>query len=394
MRSFLGIALLVVSASWATSAEPPLVEKYLHTGNLAGGEQALVLALEKSPKDDQVRFGLGVLRFVRAVERFGQSLYEYGASSENTSIPFLRLPVPKNDSPVAISYPALGRMFDVFLADLDAAEKTLAGVTDDHVKLPLRLADIKLDLDADRKPTDRLLDILIALNGRQRFDFLAKNKDFLVSFDRGDVAWLRAYCHLISAIIEGYRALDLEVEFENRVKEVFPKVHTRKTNKPELDSNQVAVAEPARLGNLRKHLLAVCELNRETWKFIRAEKDDDHEWLPNPKQTAVLGLRVREQMIDRWLAMIDQLEGLLKGERVIPNWILRFLNPDAPAGTGLYVKAWLDDPPAVVNLGPHTIDKKYLSAETDKNLFDIGVLINVWNAFDNPLSLEYMAWFN
>lgn len=89
---------------------PPVVEKYLHSGDLAAGEQALKLALDKSPKEDQARFGLGVLRFVRAVERFGQSLHEYGAKADATSTPFLRLPVPENGRPTEISYRTLGRL--------------------------------------------------------------------------------------------------------------------------------------------------------------------------------------------------------------------------------------------------------------------------------------------
>ena len=69
---------------------------------LSRGEQALLLALEKNSGDDQARFGLGILQFTRAVERFGQSLHQYGARADNTRVPFLRVPVPKNDNPHAI----------------------------------------------------------------------------------------------------------------------------------------------------------------------------------------------------------------------------------------------------------------------------------------------------
>ena len=36
------------------------------------------------------------------------------------------------------------------------------------------------------------------------------------------------------------------------------------------------------------HLEAMIALSRESWKFILAEPDDDHEWVPNPKQHSVL----------------------------------------------------------------------------------------------------------
>ncbi|MHC4406107.1 MAG: hypothetical protein ACYTG0_41245, partial [Planctomycetota bacterium] len=374
--------------------EPPLVEEYLYTGELARGEQALLVALQKNPADDQVRFGLGVLQFVRAIERFSQALHEYGARADNTNVPFLRVPVPKNDKPSTISYKALGRVFDVLIADLARAEKTLAGVKNEKVKLRLRLAAVQLDLTGDGRPTDKFIDILIKLNGG-RFEFLKENPDFLVCFDRGDLAWLRAYCHLLSAMLEGYRALDLEAEFDQRVKDVFPKVEL--TGKPGgVHGDVLVIADGARLGRFRTHLLAVCELNRETWKFIRAETDDDHEWLPHPMQKGVIGLPVTDGMIDGWLAMVDQLDGLLEGELLLPGWVVRLV-AKTPDGKGLNLKTLLDDPPASLSgnkLREDGIDAKYLEAEGTEKVFDLVGLSAVWRLFDGPLRVAYMAWFN
>lgn len=395
MRTLLATVVLLTLASNLRAADPPLVEKYLHAGELARGEQALLLALEKNPNDDQVRFGLGLLQFTRAIERFGQALHQYGAKSDVKSVPFLRVPVPKNDKPHAISYEALGRVFDVLIADLDRSERTLAGVKDAKVKLPVRLAAVQLDLTGGGKPTDKFLDILVKLNGG-RFDFLKDNKDFLVCFDRGDVAWLRAYCHLLSAMLEAYRAVDLEAFFEDRVKDVFPKVEPSK-RKPAAGADDVLViCDGARLGRFRKHMLAVCELNRETWKFIREETDDDHEWLPNAKQKGAIGLPVTNEMIDRWLAMVDQIEGLLNGERLVPAWLLSFIGPDTK-GKGLNFKALLDDPPAQLNfkkIKDDGIDAKYLEAKGNKKEFDIGALFAVAQIFTDPLAVAYAAWFN
>jgi hypothetical protein len=394
MRAFTTSVVLLCLPASLSAAGRPLVEKYLHAGELARGEQALLAGLEKCPADDQLRFGLGVLQFVRAVERLGQSLYEYGARADGTIVPFLRVPVPKNDKPSAISYKALGRVFDVLLADLARAERTLAGVKDERVKLPLRLAGVRLDLTGGGKPTDKLLDILVRLNGR-RFELLKANPDFLVCFDRGDVAWLRAYCHLLSAMLEGYRALDLEADFDKRVGGVFPKVEVTGRSGG-VDGGSLRIADGARLGRFRKHLLAVCELNRETWKFIRAEADDDHEWLPHPGQKGVLGLPVTDAMIDRWLAMVEQLEGLLKGERLVPSRLLALLAAD-PGQKGLNFKTLLDDPPATLSVGKlhkDGIDPKYLEAEAAKKPFDLAALFAVWRLFDGPLGVAYMAWFN
>jgi hypothetical protein len=377
----------------ARAADPPLVEKYLHSGELAKGEHALGRALDAAPKDDQARFGLGMLRFVRAVERLGQSLHEYGVRSENTSVPFLRLPIPENKNPTPISYPALRRLFERFVADLEKAEATLAGVTDEQVKLSLRLGGITLDLDGDGTPTDQFLTLLKKLLGVQRFDFLAKNPDFRVTFDRGDVAWLRAYCHLLSAVLDAYLALDLKLVFDMYGGDHFarPKNDPKLANAITLLFEKIDVVEPARLGSFREHVLKVCELNRETWKHIRAETDDDHEWLPHPKQKGVLGLPVRDDMIDGWLKAMAELEGLFAGRKVF-----------APAfagwdGRGLNLKAWLDDPPKkleLLRLFGGGIDHKYLTAVTAENKFDDQALSRVLSLFEDSLSVAYAAWFN
>lgn len=394
-RSALAVLFALAVGSVTRAADPPLVEKYLHSGELAKGEQVLERALDADPKDDQARFGLGVLRIVRSVERLGQSLYEYGVKSESTSVPFLRLPIPKNPDPVPVSYPAVRRMFERFAADLEKAESTLAGVTDDKVTLPLRLADITVDLDGDGKPTDKFLDLLKKLLQVQRFDFLAKNPDFRVKFDRGDVAWFRGYCHLLSAMLDLYLTFDLKLVFDMHGAEHFAK--PRNDPKPTSEWMQLLtrldVIEPARLGSFRKHMVRVCELSRETWRFIRAEKDDDFEWLPNAKQKGVLGLPVRDEMIDTWLKAMDELEGVFNGKKVID---LRGLG-NIPAEKGLNLKELFDHPPAKIELMgviQKGVDAKYLSNMNADTRCDDAALMRAFQMVENSLSFAYAAWFN
>jgi hypothetical protein len=367
--------------------EPPLVEKYLHSGELAKGEQALEAALAASPKDDQLRFGLGVLRFARAVERLCQSLHQYGVKPENTSAPFLRLPVPGNDDPAPISDHAFRRVLDDLVRDLTAAETTLAGITDPDVKLPLRLAAVRFDLTGSGKATDKFSDILRRLM-RQDFDFLKANPEFLVCFDRGDVAWLRAYCHLLMAMADFYLAFDTAPLFDDFADRVFAR--PKKSARAGEAWRAIGVKEPARLARFRKHMLAVCALNRETWKFILAETDDDHEWLPNPKQKGVLGLPVRSEMVESWLEMVGEVEAMLEGKKLIPVGLLW----PALNGKGLNLKTLLDDPPArfdfdtIVKAGPAP---KYLEAGQDVNL---NVVFRLVTVFGDSLSVAYAAWFN
>jgi len=371
------------------AAAPPLVEQYLHSGELAKGEQALEAALAANPRDDQIRFGLGVLRFVRGVERLSQSLYQYGVKSENTNFPFLRLPVPKNPEPAPVTYTAFRRVLDDFVRDLTAVEETLAGIRDDGVKLPLRLADIRLDLAGTGKPTDRFLDVMKKVMRQQQFDFLKANSDFLVGFDRGDVAWLRAYCHLLTGMLDFYLAFDTEQIFNLSSDDVFAKP---KPAPPPRENRQwdevlrvIVVKEPARLGRFRQHMIKVAELNRETWKYIRAETDDDYEWLPNPKQKGVLGMPVRDDMVEAWLGMMAEFEALLDGKRTL----------GVPKdGKGLNLKALLDDPPEKLDFAggfPRNLPDRYFSEAPE---VDGRALWRVVAVFENATAVAYWAWFN
>ncbi len=47
---------------------------------------------------------------------------------------------------------------------------------------------------------------------------------------------------------------------------------------------------------------SVIALSRKTWDAVRAETDNDNEWLPGPNQKGVLDLPVTGDMIASWLA--------------------------------------------------------------------------------------------
>jgi hypothetical protein len=392
-----GVVVLCL-ADGLIAAEAPLVEKYLHSGQLAKGQQVLESALDATPIDDELRFSLAFLKFVRGVERLGQSLHQYGCRSENTRLPFVRLPIPTNPDPSQITYADFRRILIGFQNELGAVETLLAAVTDEGVTLPLRLADVHLDLDGDGLPTDTLTDILRKLM-RSNPEF-KDNPGLLVCFDRGDVAWLRAYCHLLMGLIDFQLAFDLEQSFNITADELFAKPKTpfkgsekQKVNRLIEAGKIVTVSEPARLNHFRLHLLAVCELNHETWKFIRAERDDDHEWLPNSKQKGVIGLPVTDAMIDAWLGMINEVSGLLDGKKVIPAVIVGAIGPSVD--DGFSIRKLLEDPPAkfewerIAEEGPAV---KYL----DKTAKDVDMLkiIRVGQVFQNSLGVAYAAWFN
>ena len=376
-------------------AEAPLAEKFLHEGEFAKGESASLRALEENRDDDEVRFGLGVIQVMRAAEKLGQSLYEYGAVSEKANQPFLRLPVPKNPDPSSISHKELGRVLDAFASDLQRAEATLAAIKDDRVKLRLRLSKIRFDFAGNGKDQTTLLELLVKLNG-ERLGFEKANPDFRVHFDRGDVAWLRSYCHVLSAMVEAYRSIDQEAGFSDRVESVFPNVEA--STEDDDWRTGVKVVDPPRLRRARLHLVAVCELNRESWMHIRAETDDDFEWLPHPRQIDQLGLPLTDERIDAWLEMMTEWEELFKGRSLIAGNLVRYVIPDHDTELGLNVKKLMDDPPENMfnheRLAEDGIDKKYLEDQKGKDVLNLRSLFNVWRIFDGPLGFAYAARMN
>ncbi|GAB5402525.1 MAG: hypothetical protein Aurels2KO_07560 [Aureliella sp.] len=379
----------------SSSTSSNIVQQYLYDGQFAAGETAVLLALDESPDDGELRFGLGVLRFVQAVERLGQALYEYGAVSLNAQgAPFLRLPVQPNDDPSAISYQELGRVLECFAADLRRAEATLAEVKDDNVKLPLRLNRISFQFGTDQ---DNKTEVIRAMDTR-RVNLQASDPDLLIHFDRGDVAWLRAYCHLMMAMVEGYRSIDEKAGFGDRVGQVFPKMEDH-VESPQRDWELgLKLVDPPRLRRMRMHMLAVCKLNRETWQYIRAETDDDHEWLPNADQTDQLGLTISKAQIDAWLAMMDEAEKVLDGRVLVPSFLLRYVAPEHKQGLGLSFKKLLDDPPADIfnfkRLRENGIAAKYLEDESDDNVMNLNAMFTAFQMFNGPFGFHRAARMN
>jgi hypothetical protein len=349
MRVFLiGPLILCATAAIAktAAAQEPLVEKYLIEGKLAEGEKALNEALTAKPTDAQARFGLGMIQFVRAVEHMAQTFHRYGLRSgaAGNMLPFARLPIPVNPAPEPIRYADLRALFERWASDLAKAEATLAKVESADVKVPLHFGLIRVDLNGDGKaePGERLFNLYAELNAAARNQVNAEAaKDFIIAFDRADAAWLRGYCHLLMAMSEVYLAYDAHELFDHTAPYFYPKAQTPfpfLSRSADAAPQQVGsedildaiafihlvnfpVQEPARLKSALAHLEAMIVLSHESWKFIVAETDDDHEWVPSTKQHSVMpNGTVSLEMIKGWFEFLDEAKAILKGEKLIPFW--------------------------------------------------------------------------
>lgn len=335
-----------VCGGFVSAAEDPAspssrMNAYLASGRIAEGVESLGATVAERPDDAPARFALGILQFLRGVERLGQSWYRYGLQPSGgfgEAIPFLRLPVQGNPRAEPIRHADARRVLETFLGDLKTVDETLRHVRDEQVVLPLYFGMVRLDFDGDGAASEEeaLWRIFARLTG-ERIDE-REAADFHVMLDAGDVRWLQAYSNLLAGLLEFHLAYDHEALF-NAVAHLFfrrpatPYPFLRHHPRQELGFGLVADAvalvhlinlplrEPERAGAALDHFRKVTRLSRESWRLIMAETDDNREWIPNPRQTSVIpGASVTDEMVAHWFAFLDEVDAILAGEKLIPFW--------------------------------------------------------------------------
>lgn len=330
----------------------PSVEKYLVDGRLADGEKALLTYLEEHPGDDDRRFGLGVIQFFQSVENLGQSLHRCGSQSD-IGIPFLRLPVPENDKPQPITYDQFRDIFKTMVRDLDKASETLAEVRSDDVNLALHLFRIHLDWNENgiADGSESFIHIgqqYLGRNAGRQGDL----RDVVVDFDRTDVYWLQGYCHLLRAMCETVLAYDQEAVWDVASRQLIHGAQVRYDFLMEekvdgfnlfsrglldlvagIHNMGMPLVDSSRLAKAHGHLLETIKQSRLMWESLQGETDNRGEWIPNSTQTtAVSTVRVTEEMIEGWIEILDEIEMVLKGDKLVPFW----RGTDKRRGVNLY----------------------------------------------------------
>ncbi|MCW5824663.1 MAG: hypothetical protein KIT34_17830 [Cyanobacteria bacterium TGS_CYA1] len=338
-----GAGMGQISSTSAAQAAPS-AEEYLMSGKLAEGDRALSLYLGRGVKNDEARFGLGMLQFLQAIERLSQDLYKYGLN-DNTHMgfrPVRDLNIKLNPHPETVSYEKLRAVIQTFYDGLQKANETMAPITDPDVKLPIHFGLIKLDLDGDGKVSDgETLYKLYARLNRSAQVTDEQAKEFYIKFDRADVHWLRGYCNLLMGVSQLYLAHDTRETFDCTGHLFFAKTnspyefltgekHIGRLSRGETDFTDLIsfihlmrweVAEPARMESALHHFEAMVAQNKDMWKYLMAETDDDHEWIPNPKQTGVIpNVQVSEEMATSWTTLMGKIDKILAGKLLLPFW--------------------------------------------------------------------------
>jgi hypothetical protein len=340
-RQFLvGMLALVawVGAAGANEAWQT-AEQALEAGKLGDAEAGLQAAVQKNGADDEARFGLGVVQTLRAGEKLMQGLYRYGLDPAwATNLPFVRLPVPKNEKPEPLTNEAFRKLIAHFSADLKQVDATLAGVKPDDVKLVIRPGAYRLDLrgDGEAAEDESLGRLFRVLAGRGVTE--EQVREFSIALDKGDAHWLRGYSHFLMALCEAFLTYDTQGLHDHAAQFFFPSAKVKYPFTPPASRGplwdsildgvafihllNLPVKEPERLKAAHGHLLAMVEQSRASFAAIAAETDDDREWIPSPTQkNAALGaMQMSPDMVKGWHALLDEWEAILNGKKLVPFW--------------------------------------------------------------------------
>lgn len=340
-----------------TPGGPPAtsLDGFLQSGQISEG-----LEHYSDPTDNADLFSLAVLQVADGLQQFSSGMNQLGFRSDLDQgfegLPFFRTVPP---SPGGVSHPSvtpedIASLFIDFREALKRANETVSGVDEEAFKVEVNLGNIRLDLTGDGVPGEPLMDVLELTMGL----FLDDDEELIVRFDNGDAAWLRGYTHVLTGMLEVLLAYDWQPVWDQAAHMIFenpdplPVVATFGQGPAEfgMDMGSIAdiiaaihainlkVRDPDGLTRARDSFLGMVNSSRLSWERILAETDDDHEWIPSPTQTGPLGVQITQLEIDGWMEVLDELEAVLTGEKLMPHWRL-------PPGKGINVNKLVADPP-------------------------------------------------
>ena len=269
------------------------------------------------PRTWRLAFGLGMIQFVRAVEKLCQAQYRYGIQQPDPHLllPLLRFPIPPNRrrSTTTPSAPCSRISSLTSRPARRRSRKSARG----RAAVVVDLMQVRLNVTGAIKSGEgiRLIDVIAAISGQSGRWPPEATKALDVKFNSGDAAWLRAYTHVLSALCEFLLAHDFHASFDAVAPHFWahpktpfaaelavpapPNMWTDFEPRPSALADLIAaihllnwpVVAPERMLAARTHLLAMItdEDVALSWELIDAETGDDRESNPDPHETRLAG---------------------------------------------------------------------------------------------------------
>jgi len=331
MKSLLKLAMALALLTPILKAQDTRLDAYLRAGKLQEG----VAAFSQASTDGD-RFSLAVLQSLQGLQQFANGAGELGLQRTlaNSGLPFFRTAQhPPAAAAVQATPEKVAQLFQNLREALKKANATLAKVGDSDFKVQVNLSQAYLE-NKDGLPAMPLADSLGQILGLRT----SSEQDLIVNFDSADAAWLKGYTHVLLGVLDIVMTYDWRPVW-NQAAQVFfvspdplPPIakYTLNNQGPgfslwadliaAVHEIRLEVIDPAGLRKAVAEFQSAIVCSRLCWKRVLAETDDDHEWLPSPKQTGPRGSRITQAEIDGWLAVLSEVDGILAGKKLLPHW--------------------------------------------------------------------------
>ena len=337
MRSVLLATALALAPTlaptFAFAERSPLSAEIGSTG-IAATEARLAALADPTPPD---LFALAGLRFLSGVEQALQLRWQTGLQADWSELPILRLPIPQNPAARPFTSADLAALLDGVSTNMDGARSALETLGEADFALEIALSDLWFDINMNgaRDEGEGVGDVAGLTFGGSRA-VAVDVADPVIRFDTADAAWLSAYTHFLSSFVSLAQAYDVAPVVDRIAASTKAMKDLWGTTPPAnaydmMFGNQVdrvaiilqALAQtpdPALTRAAHAHLLAMITENRRFWALVKAETDNQGEWVPNDTQVSALGLNTPPGTGDHWLAVLAEAERMLKGEVLVPHW--------------------------------------------------------------------------
>jgi hypothetical protein len=334
MKPLLLLGAGLMAMTRPAAAETPL-DEFLKRGQLDAALTAFA-----QPRTDAERFSLAATQVLAAARDFsaGFNRLSLHPNLRASGLPFLRAIVQDASAEKGnVATPqAVAALFRELKAGLQRANTTLSQIEGrEDFGVQITMSEACADFSGDGKITPET-ETLQAAFGRLLGIGTTSAEPMIVRFDRADAAWLKGYTHILIGTIDLLTSYDWTPVWNQCAHVIFlnpqPVPPIAKAEDPHSSWDKwpdlIAAIHDMRLESVdvegprrfRDSFLMMIAESRICWQRVLEEKDDANEWLPNPNQKGPRGLTVTREQIDGWFKVLDELEAIAHGKKLLPFW--------------------------------------------------------------------------
>lgn len=401
-KLILGTTLLALSA--CSGGDGPASTEWggtEPTSSASLSEKSNYLKSRKS--DPAAQFELGIVEAMRAIEAIYQYRYKHFPEQLPMTPGGMSRDLPDNPD-VKFDPAFLENAMTDALVHLAVAQKALESASGEDFEVVLNPDDFWLDIDSNgvRSDNEALVIYLAEMLGDRRNQRAAQENGAMVGdirFDMADADWALAYVHTLSGMAEIVLSMDPTpgiTQITEGREALFKDRRAADIMGFDQEIDMIAALfmvlrgtpDKTRTRKAHGHFMSMVDSNRNFWRRVMEETDNDREWLPNPNQDSVFGVPVNAEIASGWQNVLSEVEDILEGDTLVPFWRL-----DSDTNQyGLNMKKIFMDPPEtdVILLLQGGVLAPYLEKGP---IADMGAL-EAFEELTGRQSFLFAAWFN